>query len=349
MNKRLISRICNKMVWIRGCLGTMESYYKISEWCEKKEREIQDDDKRKKKYRRIILIYSKLVSGKPFHTVKESENEEIWEAINSGKLEKDYAKEISYIKRKNQLMLYPYEFMENYSVSEKQVFSCNDCNLCYVFHNGKKLYFPKEEHTAIADKYLQLIAEQDKNSPHRYFQDSIPKCDVFVDVGSAEGIISLDAVENVGEIYLLECSRQWIKALEATFSAYKDKVHIIRKFAGSYDDENTITLDSLLSKYRNKKIVIKMDIEGMELDALKGSKKIMIENDCLFSCTTYHTNSAFEELKEFFENNDYLCKSTTNYMLFIYGYMTLCNGKYQRMKYPYFRHGLIRAEKKMDS
>lgn len=32
-------------------------------------------------------------------------------------------------------------------------------------------------------------------------------------------------------------------------------------------------------------------------------------------------------------------------MLFIYGNMTLSNGKYQRIQFPYFRHGIIRGEK----
>lgn len=341
MIKRGIKYVKYRINRIFSSLGSMQEYYKRAWAYDEKMKALVDASKEKKR----VVQYAKVVSGKPFEKEKEIEKRAIWQAINGGQLEKEFPKEVEYIKKKNELMLYPYEFSENYTVTEDMVFDDVSKGLCYVYHKGFKLYFPMESHREIAYKYYQLVMEQDVSSPHRYFAHEVPECDVFVDIGAAEGIISLEAVNKAEEIYLMECSEKWNKALLETFSQWSNKVHIIRKYVGDCCDENTITLDSLLSKYENKKIVLKMDIEGMELEALKGASKCLKENDCVLSCATYHRNDAHDEIKEFLETNLYCCETTPNYMLFIYGYMTLHNGKYQKMEYPYFRHGIIRATK----
>ena len=336
--------------------GTMCHYYRICKEYNTLENEFDSNSNRESNIVKLknkkdkVFNYAIRVSGRPFKKEKKSEEKMIWNAINNGLLDKEFHTETEYIKSKNMLMLYPYEFSEKYSVSEQDVFQSENPRLKYVRYKDGKLYFPTEANKTIAYKYYQLIMEQDINSPHRYFKNEYIDCDVFVDVGSAEGIISYNFYGHAKEIYLLECSDKWIEALQATFTdrnrGGRSKVHIIRKYAGYYDDDNNITLDTLLSKYHGKRIVIKMDIEGMEMDALMGASNTMADNDCIFSCTTYHTNSAAAEMKDFFEKHGYSTEYTNNYMLFIYGYMTLMNGKYQRMQYPYFRHGIIRAEKR---
>lgn len=63
----------------------------------------------------------------------------------------------------------------------------------YVWHKEKKLYFPRWSEPQIKHAYNQLIMEQDVESPHTYFSEKyqIEEGDIFVDVGGAEGIISL--------------------------------------------------------------------------------------------------------------------------------------------------------------
>lgn len=342
--RRIVRYIKRKIRIALSSCGNMKSYYEIAKECERVEKE-SNSLKQRIRYRKRILKYARKVSAKPFSLEKENENKEIWEKINSGELNERFYDEVSYIKKNNRLMLYPYRFCEQYSISEIDVFDDEYRDLCYVIHNGRKLFFPKDTHSEVAKKYYQLIMEQDFESPHRYFMGDIPVCDVFVDVGGAEGIISLDAIDKAKEIYVLECSNSWIEALNATFSDNLDKVHIIKKYAGSFNDSySTITIDELLKKYKNKKIVVKMDIEGMEQDALRGARNVMRENECLFSCATYHTNTAYDEIKDFFKTNNYTYETTKNWMLFIYGNMTLANGKYQRIKFPYFRHGIIRGK-----
>ena len=349
-----LSRYIKKLlahIWKKS--GKMEKYFSLSqevafiaELLEKDNNEVVKEEYIKKRH--ILLKYAIRVSGVPFRLEKEREAHEIWESIENGVLDSEFSEEVNYLKAKRQLVLYPYPFADKYHEDEIIVHENNDMDLCYVCHEGYNLYFPKEDKNDIAKKYLQLILEQDELSPHRYFVDKAFDCDVFVDVGSAEGIISLDFIGHAKELYLLEGAKSWVKALEETFGDDKfeeNKIHIIKKYAGRYDDKNTITLDNLLDRYKGKKIVIKMDIEGMELDALRGIQNTMKYNDCYFSCATYHTNSAYMELKSFFEQNGYATSCTENYMLFIYGYMTLLNGKYQKIVPPYFRHGIIRAHK----
>lgn len=257
----------------------------------------------------------------------------------------DYKQEILYLRERQELMLYPYPFTEKYNQNNVDVYLDDESGYKYVFHNGKRLYFPPRTNESIQHEYKQLVMEQDQESPHTYFDEkcTVKPGSVFIDVGSAEGIISLDVIETVSEIYLIECSEEWIKALELTFSGYENKIHFVKKYAGRYDSDSTITLDSLLKEYEGKEIFVKMDVEGMELEVLKGATKVMTKNRCNFSCASYHTEQAENELKTFFSDFGYECDNSKGYMLFYFGHMVMLNGKYDHPKPPYFRRALVRA------
>lgn len=263
--------------------------------------------------------------------------EELWERFN---------KEISYIRKQNKLLVFPYEYTEKYYEQKNDIKVFNAGTLKYVVHNGKKLFFPACNEENIINNYLQLKLEQDKESPHLYFSENVGfNNGIFVDVGSAEGIISLDVLDAAKEIYLLERSKEWVEALNATFAEYRSKVHIIQKYAGCSCAKDSITLDSLLEKYTNENIFIKMDVEGMEMDVLYGCIETIKRNNCKFACTCYHTNTMENKLRKFFTNKGFKTETSKGYMLFMYGEMTLKNGMYEKMEYPYFRRGLIRAYK----
>lgn len=347
MINKLIRKIRNKIAVFKSNSGSLKKYYKL---CAEHEKLMLSDAELAVKNKSFVKVsnYADRVSGKPFINEKKREKGLIWNYINEDKLPEKYANEVAYLKTKGELELFPYDFKDKYNYSQFELLLDDKCNLNYVIHKGRRLYFKDNNEDNNKDVYLQLLIEQDKESPHQYFPEGIMECDVFIDVGAAEGIIALELLDTAKEIYLLECSDEWINALEKTFCDYMDKVHIVKKYAGSYDEGDTITIDSLLKKYNNKKVYIKMDIEGMEIEALRGCKDVMKNNDCYFSCASYHTNTAFEELREFFENQNYFCKSIDKYMLFLFGYMTLHNGKYQQMEYPFFRHGLIEANKKLE-
>lgn len=110
-----------------------------------------------------------------------------------------------------------------------------------------------------------------------------------------------------------------------------------------FTEGDTVTIDDALGGMSGRDIFIKMDIEGMELDALKGAVSTLLNNRCMAACTTYHTDDAYDELSAFFDNLCYMHKPSERYMLFIYGLGVLWNGKYEHIREPYFRHGLIKA------
>lgn len=165
-----------------------------------------------------------------------------------------------------------------------------DENLPYVVHNGKRLYFPKDmsEHEIIIN-YRYLLIEQDVDSPHRYI-DSYQRLQdkILLDIGGAEGVFTLDAIDYIKEGYIFECQKRWIEALQRTFSPWNDKIKIIRKFVGENDSDETITLDSFLKdNYDN--LHLKMDIEGSEISALKGATNMLTRGKNIsFSICTYH-------------------------------------------------------------
>ena len=240
--------------------------------------------------------------------------------------------------------MYPYKWTEGYSEDNIEIHT-HETGLKYVIHDSKRLFLQQYEDDLAKHEYNQLIMEQDPRSPHCYFDDmcDFRQGDVFVDVGAAEGIISLDVVEKASEIFLIECSDSWIKALKETFADYMDKVHIIPKYAGEIDSDSSITLDTLLADYKDRRIFVKMDIEGMEIEALRGAVSVFRNNHCNASVAVYHNQSQETEIMDFFDQIGYNSYPSEGYMLFLYGRMALSNGKYERISYPYFRRGLIRA------
>lgn len=171
------------------------------------------------------------------------------ELLSDTKVDRRFAKEISYMRECNEILFIPYKFRENYCISDIKVKYDPREKLKYVIYNEKRLYFPGGNETSIKKQYHQLLIEQDQETPHRYFSDGYEFEDgmIFVDVGAAEGLLSLEVVDRAKEVYLFECDKAWIRALRATFCPWKDKVHIIPKYAGRKCGRDCVTLDSFFA------------------------------------------------------------------------------------------------------
>lgn len=247
-------------------------------------------------------------------------------------------KEIEYILLSGEYNVIPYEWVEDYQKMEIRIEKDKACNMHYVMHNGKRLYFPaKYTPDFIEPYYKSLLIEQDKRSPHKYFSKiDIYTDTIFVDIGAAEGIISLDIIDHVDKVIMLECNREWKEALEKTFENYKQKVEIIPKFAGSRDCENICKIDTLLGdkKYLGYEFILKMDVEGSELEVLSGSEYILFNRLAAAYVCTYHNEEDFALITDYLKKFDYEIQQTD-------GYMLICSddGDYS------FRRGLVRIEK----
>ena len=295
-----------------------------------------------------VAGFAHAVTKESFEVEKDSFIEEVIAYIfQDDRALAEYPEEVSYMRQEGQLMTFPYPFYKKYKSKDRKAYFDGDKGLYYVLHKGKKLYFVGDNEEEVRQTYNQLCLEQDEESPHQYFSSEcdFKEGDIFVDVGAAEGIISLDVIEKASKIYLIECDDEWCKALQATFEGYEDKVQIIRKFAGIIDRDDTVRLDTLLDEYKDQSIFIKMDVEGMEIDVLKGARDTILNNRCKLSCAAYHTDEEAEEISQFLQGYGYETQYGEGYMIFLYGDLVLYNGKYERGKSPYFRRGIVRGWK----
>lgn len=211
-----------------------------------------------------------------------------------GSLFSPYSPKLSYYKflMNHGYSHYPYEFAKKYEEMEVDVREDKEKGLLYVVHRGtKKLYYPRNtEKSQIEKNYRALLIEQDLNHPHRYV-DSLDEFrgKTFLDVGSAEGLTSLDAIERVDFLYLFEFETKWIEALKATFEPWEEKVVIVEKYVGRKNDAFCLTLDEFIKDKPNDRLFLKMDIEGAECEALLGAEKLFAEAKQLdFAICTYH-------------------------------------------------------------
>jgi hypothetical protein len=198
---------------------------------------------------------------------------------------------------------YPYDFAEEYLNADVEVQTDAECGLPYVMHRGeKRLYFPRKmSAAAVTTLYKSLLIEQDARHAHHYVESlSEFRGRTLLDVGAAEGILSLEAIEAVKKVYLFECDEDWIEALEATFAPWRQKVSIVHKFVGNSVSEEFTTIDAFLADKSHSNLFLKMDIEGAECSALEGAAGLFSEpTDLEFAICIYHRRNDRRQISEF--------------------------------------------------
>ncbi|MCK9311070.1 MAG: FkbM family methyltransferase [Bacteroidales bacterium] len=244
---------------------------------------------------------------------------------------------INYLKR-NPLQTFCSDFTKKYQWNKIQVFTDKLKGLPYVLHEDKRLYFIRSSRErTIQYLYSGLLSEQDQDSPHCYMSDpfSIQENDVLLDVGSAEGILSLQYIEKLKQVVLFERDPQWVEALEATFEPWKEKVTIIRKFVSNIDNNENITLDHYLADKDFIPSIIKIDVEGAEKQVLEGMSETMKKSHLKIAVCTYHQEQDFSVLSDLLIQKGFDCQASKGYMLFLHDL--------DNLRPPFFRRGLIRA------
>jgi hypothetical protein len=208
--------------------------------------------------------------------------------------------------------------------------------------DGKKLYYKKGS-LKKAKRYFKAISiEQDKRSPHCYLSESfkINQNDNVVDVGAAEGNFSLSIIEKAKQVILFEPDKNWVKALEATFSPWKEKVTIINKFVSNISDKRKgiVCLDDFFKENKTLNF-IKADVEGSEIKLLQGSRVILEGNsDLKIAICTYHNQDDAEQIESILNTHKFNCDYSPGYMLYYYGRSNV-------VKEPYLRKAILRATK----
>lgn len=238
------------------------------------------------------------------------------------------------------LQIFNYDFADKYERMEIDIKYDEKCEMFFVYYENKRLYFAKslKSREEVEKYYRGILMEQDKESPHKYTDENfqVQDGDVVVDIGVAEGNFSLQIVDRVSKLYLIETDEEWIEALEETFKEYGDKVVIIKKFVTSLDSGKYATLDSLIKEPVD---FIKMDIEGNEWDALQGAKMLIAGSDSLrCSICAYHGD--FDEIliKDVLAEYGMESSTTKGYMWFpfmtrqTYVSTRLCRGVIRAVK-----------------
>ena len=202
---------------------------------------------------------------------------------------KDNHQALDYLNN-NHLRMYCYEFYDEYLRLKTEIEYDNDVKMFYGLYKEKKLYLSKKLDTEEKARayFNSVIMEQDVRSPHCYFNHGWidNQKGISVDVGAAEGIYGLHVIDQIEHLYLIEIDQDWIDALKCTFKEYMDKVTIVRAFIGNSDNGFNRKLDTIFKNIRIN--TIKMDIEGEEINALKGAEHILTRDDMHLVVCTYH-------------------------------------------------------------
>lgn len=217
----------------------------------------------------------------------------------------------------NDLDMFNGQIEHNYEWSIFDVFNDDENGMLFSFWKGKKIYLKADfkDERSVQQYLCSLCLEQDEKSPHSYHMDKMKFSgdEVVIDCGAAEGFFSLQIIEKVKKIYLVEADAGWVEALKCTFSPYKDKVEIVEKYIGNGIDESTVTIDKINKDHDVS--MIKMDIEGAERLAILGGEKTFMEQCplCVIVCT-YHRSEDYQVFSQYFRQRGFSLSVTEGYL-----------------------------------
>jgi len=259
-------------------------------------------------------------------------------------LNSDYQCYIDYILKNKAISVFNADFENSYSPEKIIIHKDVSTNLPYVLFKQKKLFYQKTHSFKWIQNYHSgLLLEQDTNSPHLYLSPEDKLADfVIFDLGSAEGIFSLNVVEDAKHVYMFEADASWNKSLAQTFMPWLDKVTIVNKLVSDTTTDNSISLKDYVANLldtgklsKTDKIFIKLDIEGYEKVVLEDIRNLLSQfSNVQMAICVYHNQEDEQSIIEILKN-DYSYYFQNGYMLFYYD---------RNIKYPYFRHGVLRAQ-----
>ena len=225
---------------------------------------------------------------------------------------------IKYVERRDRLVPFNYSYTEKY----KEGITCfydEQCGMFYGYYKNHRVYLNKSFRTRRqSEEYIKsLLIEQDIQSPHRYLSDDFNvDGECVLDAGVAEGNFALEVIEKVAKVILVEADPLWNEALMKTFEPWKDKIVIINKYLSDADGDNTITIDALANSYPID--FVKLDIEGAEVNAIKGGMGYLSEiKKIKMAVCTYHNIDDEIRLREILEPMGFDAISTKGYMVFL--------------------------------
>lgn len=279
----------------------------------------RDDEKIKSRIRNNIQNFISYYTG--------SDDPEIIKMLNYYKSGKDRP--------------FPYPFIDKYVGRDIDVLNDAENGMNYLFHNGNKLYFPRELDTkSLIKMYNGLCAEQDQESPHCYTHPYflVSQDDILIDVGCADAMFSLNYVEHAKKVFLFEAEDRWMTPLHATFKPWLSKTEIIKGWVSDINEGHYVTLDSFFdSQEIINNCFIKIDVEGHEEEVLRGASNLLNNKNVKIklAIATYHNQGDYSSLNSILNGLGFNTTPTE-------GYIFLTGDK--NMEPPYLRKCLIMAK-----
>lgn len=239
----------------------------------------------------------------------------------------------------NPLRIFNYEFTRKYE-PKNNIFFDDISGLFFVGYDDKKMYFSERftDINAVDEYYRSILVEQDNESPHCYFANDMTygfKDKIIVDAGAAEGNFTLSIIDSIKKAYLFEPDEAWFRALQLTFSPYKDRVILVNKAVSDYSDEFVTTIEQEVGE--DHVDCIKLDVEGEELYALKGAKSFLVQKDIMCIVCTYHQEYAYDAIKNELMGYGFQTSNSKGYMYY--------PESTSLMRPPVLRRGLLFAKK----
>jgi hypothetical protein len=253
-------------------------------------------------------------------------------ALPAGERTQETEEALSYL-RSERFCLVPYGWCKPYLSMPVKVYRDRAKRMNYAVLDDQKVYFRRYTDKGIVRKAVrELSYEQDIRSPHRYVTDEntiigtfpgsgaehghcVRPGDIVADVGAAEGIFSLSVAGTAAHIYIFECDRDWLPALEETFRDYNGKVTLVHKSVSDTEDEQSVTLDAYF-KGKPDISFLKADIEGMEPKMLRGAYGLLREGRIKkASICVYHDVGHSDTFVQLMKAYGYHARLTDGFML----------------------------------
>lgn len=184
------------------------------------------------------------------------------------------------------------------------------------------LYFPK--HVGLVALYHVIPEICDKNNWHNYEipETKVTSEDIVVDCGAAEGLFSLVIKDRCKFLYIIEPLSYFVESLKKTFKETanseiipvavgeeRKQVYITDNGMGTQITKEVtpqfVSMDTIdnLFFHANKKITyIKADLEGYEIEMLKGARLTIEKYHPKIAITTYHKADHASLITSFLKN-----------------------------------------------
>jgi len=164
---------------------------------------------------------------------------------------------------------------------------------------------------------VQRIVGLDEFEVLSYFKEFSKRYDSFLDIGSSDGFYSLifRKYNQNGKIFSCEATPSFYDEQIQNFSRNNfttaEGFTFIPLYVGNKDSESSISIDTIALNNHIRKAVLKIDIEGAELTALEGAKKLLQDQPCALIIET-HSLELEQRCVQFLTELRYSCKIIKN-------------------------------------